>query len=321
MSQPKISVIIPVYNAFKTLRRCLDSIAAQTYRDFEVILVDDGSKDESIIICEEYANVDSRFRVECKENGGASSARNRGLELAKGFFICFCDADDYVGASWLSDFLGNSESDLIIQGYYLKRSNRDFQKVVVSHNESFGSKRDLCKELISNNNIGYLWCRMFKKNIIDSNRLRFNEQYSIREDLAFILKYMLCCQSIEILPTCNYYYFEPEYHNKYNNYYSDYECTKEIIELYKELGLYNCSQFLLELDRLFGLAYNVFTIKNVFYILSDNIGYMHFLSIARLFKLSMRAKLVAIMMYISCPFVFANRLFNSFVRILSKQST
>ena len=91
---PKISVIVPVYNVEMFLRRCIDSILAQTFTDFELLLIDDGSKDKSGEICDEYATKDVRIRVFHKQNGGVSSARNVGLNHAIGEYICFCDADD-----------------------------------------------------------------------------------------------------------------------------------------------------------------------------------------------------------------------------------
>ena len=96
MSNPKISVIIPVYNAESTLRRCVDSVLAQTFTDFECLLINDGSKDRSGEICDEYAARDSRIRVFHKENGGPSAARNFGLNQAKGQYVIFQDADDYL---------------------------------------------------------------------------------------------------------------------------------------------------------------------------------------------------------------------------------
>ena len=101
IDRPKITVIIPVYNAESTLRRCLDSILAQTFTDFECLLINDGSKDRSGEICEEYANKDSRVRVFHKENGGVSSARNVGLDNARGEWITFCDSDDTVMPEWI----------------------------------------------------------------------------------------------------------------------------------------------------------------------------------------------------------------------------
>ena len=98
---PEISIIIPVYKAEKYLRRCLDSVLSQTLSNWECILVDDGSPDQSGAICDEYAAKDSRFRVIHKPNGGVSSARNEGLDTAKGEFICFIDSDDWVGPKYL----------------------------------------------------------------------------------------------------------------------------------------------------------------------------------------------------------------------------
>ena len=96
MSNPKISVIIPVYNAESTLRRCVDSVLAQTFTDFECLLINDGSKDKSGEICDEYAAKDSRIRVFHMENGGPSAARNFGLNQAIGQYVIFQDADDYL---------------------------------------------------------------------------------------------------------------------------------------------------------------------------------------------------------------------------------
>ena len=93
---PYISVIVPVYNAESTLKKCIDSILVQDFTDFEVILIDDGSQDESLQICEDFAKKDNRVIVVHKENGGVSSARNYGLEIAKGKWVTFIDSDDYV---------------------------------------------------------------------------------------------------------------------------------------------------------------------------------------------------------------------------------
>ena len=109
----KITVIIPVYNAGKYLRKCLDSIVMGQYSDWECILVDDGSKDDSLSICEEYANKDSRFRVFHQINAGASAARNVGLDNAKGEYITFIDADDWVSSNYLFA-VEKCDSDLIL---------------------------------------------------------------------------------------------------------------------------------------------------------------------------------------------------------------
>lgn len=104
MSSPKISIIVPVYNVEKYIRRCLDSIAGQTFTDWECICVDDGTPDASGKICDEYAQKDGRFVVIHKENGGVSSARNVGLDVAKGEYVTFCDSDDWVEKEMLEVF-------------------------------------------------------------------------------------------------------------------------------------------------------------------------------------------------------------------------
>lgn len=105
VAAPKVSVIVPVYKAEKYLRKCVDSILAQTFRDFEVLLVDDGSPDGSGAICDEYAEKDPRVRVFHKENGGQSSARNLALGHIHGEYICFCDSDDMMAAEALSELM------------------------------------------------------------------------------------------------------------------------------------------------------------------------------------------------------------------------
>ena len=124
MSNPKISVIIPVYNAESTLRRCVDSVLAQTFTDFECLLINDGSKDRTGKICEEYAAKDNRIRVFHRENGGLSSARNLGLDNAKGEWISFCDGDDCLCKNSLAILYSNinDDVDLVVGGIYCNYS-------------------------------------------------------------------------------------------------------------------------------------------------------------------------------------------------------
>ncbi len=130
MKSPTISVIVPVYNAESTLQRCVDSILAQTFEDFELILINDGSKDQSGDICDEYAAKDSRVKVIHKPNGGVSSARNAGLRIAHGEYIAFIDSDDYIDNDYLLGFK-HYDADLIISGAKL-----------ISINNNWGGYRD-----------------------------------------------------------------------------------------------------------------------------------------------------------------------------------
>ena len=115
-----ISVIVPVYNFEDCIRRCVDSILGQTYRDIELILVDDGSKDRSGAICDEYKTLDDRVKVVHKENGGTSEARNYGLELAEGAYIGFVDGDDFIDPDFyqvLYDLIVEYQTDLSMVSY------------------------------------------------------------------------------------------------------------------------------------------------------------------------------------------------------------
>lgn len=165
---PIISVIVPAYNAEKYLRRCIDSILAQTFTDFELLLIDDGSTDKSGEICDEYADKDARIRVFHKPNGGVSSARNVGLDNALGEYICFCDADDWVDTHWLQGFIEAYPNDLIVQGFCYKNPNqKNWEKCKI--NNECKKVLDALDYLHRVKNMGYLWCRCFKSSIIKDN--------------------------------------------------------------------------------------------------------------------------------------------------------
>lgn len=191
-----ISIIVPVYNVEKYLRKCLDSILSQTYSDFELLLIDDGSKDQSGVICDEYAVKDSRIRVFHKENGGVSSARNLGIEQAKGEWITFIDSDDWVDADYLANF--TMDSDLCVQGYYCgERLCRYDDDYVESHVGAIYMKR------------GYVqgpYCKLFMVSIILNNQIRFDEKLSYGEDILFLMQYSLCSQSMRVTSACSYHY-------------------------------------------------------------------------------------------------------------------
>ena len=145
MNNPKISVIVPVYNAEKYLHRCIDSILNQTFPDFELLLIDDGSKDQSGEICDEYAKKDSRVKVFHKENGGVSSARNVGIDNAVGEYICFCDSDDWVEKTWLLSFFERMcDNDMLITSFNIYENEK---KVEFKSFVSLSDKRLIIKEL------------------------------------------------------------------------------------------------------------------------------------------------------------------------------
>lgn len=221
MNNPKVSIIVPVYNVEQYLPRCIDSILTQTFTDFELLLIDDGSHDKSGKICDEYAEKDSRIRVFHKENGGVSSARNIGLYNAQGEWIAFIDSDDWVGDKWLNGFVSSDLSaDLIIQGFYAKNwpYSKTTEEINVSLKEYLFKNEDIVEcinYLHMSHNVGFLWCRFFKKRIIDDFNIQFNENFPLREDQEFIFHYMTKIDSVKTLAISEYHYDCPHYSAKY----------------------------------------------------------------------------------------------------------
>lgn len=201
-TSPYISIIVPVYKVEKYLRRCLDSILAQTYKNFELILIDDGSPDNSGRICDEYAQNDSRIKVFHQENSGVSSARNNGIENARGEYIMFVDSDDYVLNDYIEHFLTCGKFDLIISGY-----NNDFPKAgecTLNTITEFINERilDLC--------IYSPVSKFYKREILIKHNIRFNTNVRYSEDRLFNFDYILYCNSIKILHESHYIYALPE---------------------------------------------------------------------------------------------------------------
>lgn len=189
LMNPTISIIVPVYNTEQYLNRCIDSILSQSFTNFELLLIDDGSTDKSGDICDEYARKDERIKVFHKKNGGVSSARNMGLDFARGEWITFVDADDWIVKDCLNWEYSLFQEDLIIFSYY---NNSETSNNLFPIN-SFVTKgkdelNDLYQTLIYKGFFRTVWSKLFKKSII--NNLRFDEAISIGEDHLFLLNYL-----------------------------------------------------------------------------------------------------------------------------------
>ena len=235
-----ISIIVPIFNADKFLRRCIDSILDQNYTDFELLLVDDGSSDNSGNICDEYAAKDTRVRVFHKKNGGVSSARNLGLDNAKGEYITFCDADDYVTCDWLATYTDSMAEriDLSIQGYYIIDNGKIIEKTLSKEQgDTLGAIRKLIVALMSLGVYGYLWVKLFRRQIIEDYHIRFDEKSAFREDEQFFSKYLEYVTTFRCLDKESYYYILPPSNRAYYTSHS--------------IGYTSC-QTLLSLNRIFG---------------------------------------------------------------------
>ena len=194
---PKISVIVPVYNAEKWLRRCVDSILAQTYTDFELLLIDDGSTDDSGAICDEYATIDQRIRVFHKPNGGVSSARNLGLDNAVGEWISFVDSDDWMAKEHLGDLMKYLQYDFRANEY---RCNNDEQQHEVLPDKNYDTKAEIgeCISEFFNLHLRMPWGKRYRADIIREHNIRFNTMITIGEDLIFNLEYLCYVHSISL---------------------------------------------------------------------------------------------------------------------------
>lgn len=241
-----ISVIVPVYKAEKYLHRCVDSILAQSYTDFELLLIDDGSPDNSGTICDEYAAKDSRVRVFHKENGGVCSARNLGLDNAQGEWVTFCDADDYVTPDWLAAYEGAivESVDLAIQGYHIIDGDKTVDKILPSiQGEAVEAKRELIVSLMSQGMYGYLWVKLFRRQLIEQHHIRFDTSSTFREDEQFFSKYLEYVTSFKCLDKENYYYILPTSEKEYGGdaYYSLFPVFQSLDTIFsRELPLEIC---------------------------------------------------------------------------------
>lgn len=221
----KISIIIPVYNAEECIEKCIDSIINQTYKDWELIIVDDGSIDNSLPLCKKYVAIDSRIKLFSKQNGGVSKARNFGMDRAQGQYLTFIDADDYVDINFLSSLLECQSFD------FVSLSHRRFGK----ENKVMSLKNDVSFELpagfrniISNKDnvslfILYPWAKLFKSEIIKQYNIRFCEEIKLAEDSLFVITYLSCCHSaIFKRSVCYNYYITESLSKKYTFDYNTY---------------------------------------------------------------------------------------------------
>lgn len=185
----KISIIVPIYNVEKYLARCIDSILIQTFEDFELILVNDGSTDNSGKICEEYKCRDKRIKVIHKENKGVSSARNTGIKNSLGEYIYFIDPDDWIEKNAIETLykLAKKENYDLIQFKYIV-NDKDKNRIYVNKNENVFTDENLLKMTLLGKNIFSVWSKFIKREFILNNNILFNEDISCGEDLLYTVK-------------------------------------------------------------------------------------------------------------------------------------
>lgn len=207
MSNPKVSVIVPVYKAEKYMHRCIGSILAQTFIDFELLLVDDGSPDNSGAICDEYALKDSRIRVFHKENRGVSSARNMGIENACGEWVAFIDADDWIGETYLEHCVSAGiDVDLVrvgIKRIYDEKTNIDIHQ---SFDKCYSTVEDHLQKIVSRSTTLGVCGGLYRLSYINKFKIRFREGLKMGEDWLFSFEYLKHCSSVVLVNSMLYYY-------------------------------------------------------------------------------------------------------------------
>lgn len=215
MNTPKISVIVPIYNVEKYLPQCLESILSQTFTDYELLLIDDGSKDRSGEICDRYAERDSRVKVFHTENRGVSAARNLGLEKATAEWICFVDSDDWVEDRYLQSLFNGrclSKESIVCQSFYVenelyletRRKLRSYSDIVLR--EPFDES--LVMYYLLNNYSVNVFAKLFSRKLIVDHQIFFCEDISWFEDAIFLHNYLLYVKEIALSSFVSYHYMQ-----------------------------------------------------------------------------------------------------------------
>ena len=251
----KISVIIPIYNAEKYLDRCINSILKQSVSNFQVVLINDGSTDISLSICYKYAKRHNNIVVFSKTNGGVSSARNKGIELAEGEYLGFVDPDDWVHEDMYFDLYNiakENNTNIVLCNYINKHIERD-ELITDFENSVIEDKKFIIKSLIpgmispdslnSNTNAikGSVWRMLVKRQFIENKNIRFNEGIPLMEDLLFLISALLNVEKIS-LSNSHYYIYNNQEETEGNKYRHDYyEIVKKVYyRLENLLQVYYC---------------------------------------------------------------------------------
>ena len=205
-----ITAVLSVYNTGQYLPKAMDAMLSQTYRDFEIILVDDGSTDGSGAVCDEQGRRADNIRVFHKPNGGLSSARNLGIEHAEGDYILFPDPDDWVEPHYLEGLLAIREkhnADLSVCGHYFFEQGCDHLWNAQGREEVFDTAEALERLMQPKSFCGYAWNKLYSMDVIRAHGLRFDEELGMAQDLHFALRYIKLCRRVAYDPQTPLYHY------------------------------------------------------------------------------------------------------------------
>lgn len=211
MKEDKVSIVIPIYNREKFLNKCINSVISQTYKNIELILVNDGSTDGSLNICKEYKKQDSRIIIIDSANGGVSAARNKGISVATGKYLMFVDSDDYIEMNMVDAMVKKqkeTEAELVICDLYFENINKYVSKKNKSYEEDMIGRDIAMISILSikKNFYGFLWNKLFLTNLVKENNLKLENKIHFREDLLFCTSYVLYINSVAYIKEKYYHY-------------------------------------------------------------------------------------------------------------------
>ena len=303
MHEPIISIIVPLYNAGQYIKRCVDSILSQTFCDFELILVDDGSKDMSAKICNDYASKDSRVSIIRKVNGGVSSARNSGLECIRGGYFVFIDADDYVVPDYLENLFHEAEdADMIVCGYKSFQQNVQDKNVIKAAypNKIYDNHNitSLLSEKMNDLPFRTVWSKMFRTSILKENNLYFDKDMIFGEDTKFVLEYMLHAKKIKTISLIGYLYREDHCGNLYRYIMplkTNIKSMTDIMNLYgllKKKYSFECQSFEISIRGLFTQCAFLYFQKHNFFSYKGYKDYRHYMENINIYGEGMRFRIV-----------------------------
>lgn len=205
--KPLVSIIIPIYNSSKYIEKLLDSISKQTYKSLEVLLIDDGSKDDSLLLAKEYCSKFRNFKVFTQKHQGVSKARNFGISKANGTWLSFIDSDDELSPLFyerMVNGLKKTNIDMVVCKYTRKKEKLKCSNTfsIIDATEYFQNMMDSKLPKFE----GYLWNKLFKKSIVKNNAVAFNEKVLVWEDMLFVEQYLLYSSKVLFLNDILYYY-------------------------------------------------------------------------------------------------------------------
>ncbi|MDP4182405.1 MAG: glycosyltransferase family 2 protein [Bacillota bacterium] len=248
----KVSVIVPVYKSEKYLHRCIDSILNQAYQNIELILVDDGSPDNSSVICDEYALKDSRVKVIHKENKGVSAARNTGLSNSTGYYVMFVDSDDCIKNTMVGNLLkllNNDYFDFALSGVNIitYADGVPSKLDIYAMKDKHYSVKSLFEAIIDDYDLVCIcspWGKLYKNSIIKQNSIEFNENIYLGEDTLFVLNYLRFCKELVSSKNVYYNYYRENYDSLFLKYSKEAFEFRELVfnEMRNVMISYYCSE-------------------------------------------------------------------------------